>query len=181
VFESPSEARRRLNKGEEDHLASRNPWWLDWLEGVGDDPLFLHRNLEHPAKGPIVAMDRTRRVPRLDLVVQPVLDFVGGEPSDLVRTETGEDVLVDVASVGLLVKGERRRASDRNSSAHSATDFGPTVRPKQGFLRGFGGHRRPVMDKSNMAPDLPLQCDNCWRRRPESNWGGGLCSTVPIA
>ncbi len=91
-----------LAPSEEDHLSGGNARWLNAVEGVGNDLLLRYRDLEHPSQGPVVTVDRVRCVAGLDLVVQPVLDLVGREASDLVRAEAGEDVFVDVAAVGLL-------------------------------------------------------------------------------
>src|SRR5437667_3175786 len=56
---------------------------------IPDDLLLLYRALQDPPQRAVVAMDRRRRDPRGDLVVEPVLDLVGRQPAQSVRAETG--------------------------------------------------------------------------------------------
>ena len=96
----------RLIPVEERHLPLRDPRRVDALARVGQDLLLLHRDLQHAAKRPVVPMHRRRRDASGDLVVQPVLDLVGRQLPEPVRTEPRQHVLVEVTAVGLL---RRRR------------------------------------------------------------------------
>ena len=69
--------------------------------------LLVDGHLEQPAQRAVVAVHRTGREAGLELVVEPVLDLVRGDVAQPVRTEVWQDVLVEVAAVGLLGSGRQ--------------------------------------------------------------------------
>jgi hypothetical protein len=87
---------------DERHLPFRDPGRVDAFTRVGQDLLLLNSDREHAAKGPIVPMSRRWSDAGSDLVVQPVLDLVGGQLAKAVYAESRQRVLVEVTAIGLL-------------------------------------------------------------------------------
>ena len=120
---------------EERHLTLRDAWRIDALARVGQDLLLLHGDLEHAAKGAVVAMNGRRRDVRRrsrrsasSRSRRPAVDRVGTRRSAAARTcrdRGGRSPASSVTTDG--------RAS-RNSSAQTANGVsalrGSTHRPR---------------------------------------------------
>lgn len=69
---------------------------------IRHDLFFLDRNLQHAAEQPVVTVDRTRRVARVDLIHQPAFDLVCREMTNAVVAKAAKDVELEIASIYLL-------------------------------------------------------------------------------
>src|SRR5579884_4362902 len=110
-YRSPCASASSTASGQSRKTISRwgTPGRLNPFARVGQDAFLLDRHLQHPPQRPVVAVHRARGQTGRHLVVEPVLDLIGGQAADAAVAEAGQDVLVDVAAVRLL--GQRRQST----------------------------------------------------------------------